>query len=234
MAESQPMHKLIPMDMTPSRIFIVYDEIIKQPGLYILRMIRDKYPDKFKDFIDVQFLSDIPDKDLPYIYAARPEPNPLLWLSIKDFDYDANYKSLCRREKGMYLEMPFTSLNNHMDYFLRTFFITDIYFWTREYDKRVDFDIQLTYNDRPYANKVKYVTGPLNKCITQLTLDMVYYPIIDDNTWTMIRENKNIVFAIPNYAYNMNYNNLLKGQTDQDDNVGFYPVIEQDKPHFLG
>ena len=234
MQEKQPIGKLIPMDVQPSSLLFAYDEVIKQPGLYILRMIRDKYPDKFREYINIDTLLEISDKDLPYIYAARDKVNPLEWLAVKEFDYEKNYMSLRNRVKEMYIEMPTTTLFNHMDMYLKAFFITKVYFWTREYDKRVDFDIQSQYIETAYINKVQYVTGPFDKCVNQLKIDIAFYPFLTDEVWGFIRNKPDTFFAIPNYAFNLQNPNTPKGLTEDDDNIGIYPIIEQSKPYFLG
>lgn len=219
------------MEMVPSKLIIAYDEIIKQPGLYILRMIRDKFAEQFSEYINVDILQEIPDKDLNIIYAARNEINPLKWLAYGEFDYDRNYKSLHARNKSMYLEMDTTSLYEHMDAYFRAFFITDVYFWTRNYDKRVDFDIQYNFSSR--TNKAQYITGPFDMCVDSIKPDIVFYPYIND-IWDTIRKYRKTVFAIPTYGFNMASESLLIGQTDDDENVGYYPIIQSDKPIFMG
>jgi len=219
------------MDMIPSKLIIAYDEVIKQPGLYILRMIRDQFSEQFSEYINIDLLQEISDKDMDIIYASRNEANPLKWLAYGEFDYDRNYKSLHHRDKNMYMSMPTTSLYEHLDSYIRAFFITDICFWTRNYDERVDFDIQYMFNDR--TNKMKYITGPFDMCIETVKPDMVFYPYIND-IWDIVRKHESIVFAIPSYGFNMASESLLIGQTDDDENVGYYPVIQSDKPRFMG
>ena len=234
MEEKQPVGKLIPMDIQPSSLLFAYDEIIKQPGMYILKMIRDKYPDKFREYIDIDLLQEISDKDLPYFYGARDIINPLQWLAKTEFDYEKNYRSLHNRTKEMYLEMPTTTLFTHMELYLKAFFITNVYFWTRDYDKRVDFDIQSMYNETEYKNKVNYVSGPFDKCITQLKIDIAFYPYLTDEIWGFIRNKPDTFFAFPNYGFNVIGKDTPKGLSEGDDNVGVYPIIEQRKPYFLG
>ena len=234
MADKKPMPRTIPMDIKTSKLLIAYNEVIKQPGLYILRKIRDEYMEKFKPYINTELLAEISDKDLPYIYAARNVINPLQWLAITEFDYEANYNSLAKRFKTMYIESEPTTLNQHMTHFLKAFFITDLCFWTEEYDKRVDFDIQSTYNNTDFSEKVKYVTGPLDGCIRDIHPDVVFYPYITDDMWKLSRDNKDIVFIYPTYLFNVTTKGILHGQPDDEDNVGTYPIIQSSTAHFMG
>ncbi len=234
MPEKIQLNKVTPMDIQPSRILIAYNEVIKQPGLYIIRKIRDKYSEKFKTYINMEFLNEVSDKDLPFLYAARTIKNPLEWLAISEFDYELNYQNLLGRFKSMYIEMPTTTLFKHIDHYLKAYFITDVYFWSRNYDKRIDFDIQSIYNDNEYHEKVNYVTGPIDKCIDQLKIDFVFYPEITEEMWPIIREREKVVFAFPTYAYNIGEDDLVIGQKETDNNVGIYPIIQLEKDHFFG
>lgn len=228
------IQKLIPMDMKPAKILLAYDELIKQPGLYILRMIRDKYSDKFSSYIDTEVLKNVLDKDLEVLYNAREERNPLKWVAISEFDYDLNYKSLYNRDKDMYTNMKGTDMFNHVKEFNRAFFITDIFIWTRLYDKRVDIDIALSFGTSGSDDKFKYVTGPFDKVVDTVEPNMVFYPFIDDDIWKIIRSHKDTIFALPNYTMNRGINNTFKGQKDDDYNVGFYPIMTIDSSYCLG
>ena len=230
----KPMVKLVPMESKSSRLLIAYDEVMKLPGLYILRKIRDNYIDKFEPFIRTGLLTEIPDKDLPYLYAARPVINPLEWLKIAEFDYVSNYNNLVSRFKTMYVEMDFTSICDHIEYFLKAFFITGIYFWSPMYDKRIDFDIHSRFADKENFDKIAYVTGPLDKCIDEMETDMVFYPYVNDNMLALARKNKHVIFAFPNYGFNLVDKDYLKGQTADDDNIGTYPLFQNEEPIYFG
>lgn len=222
------------MDVNPAKILIAYDEVVKQPGLYVLRMIRDKYPDKFKDYINIDLLKSVLDKDLEVLYDLRSVINPLEWLAISEFDYDMNYASLCKRDKDMYINMEGTSMYKSVHEFIRSFFITDIFIWTPEYDKRVAVDIAVSFGTGNESDKCQYVTGPFDKVIVATEPDMVFYPFITDEIWKLVRENKKIVFAIPTYGVNYGKGNMLKGQTDKDRNIGYYPLLRNKPKPFLG
>ena len=233
--QKQQMTKLTPMEAKSSKLLIAYDEIMKMPGLYVLKKIRDNYVDKFEPFIRTELLSEISDKDLQYIYAARPIYNPLQWLAITEFDYEANYESMLGRFKTMYIETEFTDLASHIEYFLKAFFITDLYFWSPGYDKRIDFDIHSKFSDKENFNKVAYVTGPIDKCIAELGVDMVFYPYATDDMLKLAREHKEVIFAFPNYGFNIgDRDGFVKGQHKDDDNIGIYPVFQNEKPVSLG
>ena len=132
------------------------------------------------------------------------------------------------------MESEPTTLSGHIDYFLKAFFITDICFWTLEYDKRVEFEIQSRFNNAEHGEKVSYITGSIANCVTDIKPDVVFYPVINDDMWKLSRANKAIVFVYPTYGFNIADNKLLKGQTDDDDNVGTYPIIQSSSIHFMG
>ena len=229
-----PMRKLTPMDIKPAKMLIAYDELVKQPGLYVLRMIRDKYPDKFAEYLNIDLLKEILDKDLEILYDARSVLNPLEWLAISKFDYEANYTSLCKRDKDMYTNMKGTDMMDSIHEFVKTFFITDVYIWTRLYDKRVDIDIALNFGTGSEDDKCKYVTGPLDKVIEVTEPNMVFYPFINDRIWELVRKYRQVVFAIPTYDMNRGETGSLKGQTEEDVNIGYYPLLRNRGIPFLG
>ena len=231
----QPMVKLTPMEAKSSKLLIAYDEVMKMPGLYVLKKIRDQYEDRFEPFIRTELLGEISDKDLPYIYASRPIQNPLEWLAITEFDYKSNYESLLGRFKTMYIETEFNDLANHIEYFLKAFFITDVYFWSPGYDKRIDFDIHSRFSDKENFNKIAYVTGPIDKCLIELGVDMIFYPYATEDILKLAREHKDVIFAFPNYGFNIgDSEGFVKGQLKTDDNIGIYPVFQNEKPVSLG
>ena len=138
------------------------------------------------------------------------------------------------QDKLMYLNLPYTHFHSSIAQFLKAFFISKIYFWSRYYDKRIDFDIQSEYNNTDHSDKVEYITGPLDAAIDELEVDMVFYPEITDDIWAIVRDNRDIVFAFPNHPFNMQNESTLKGQTTKDENVGFYPCIDFSKSYALG
>ena len=226
-----PTGNKLPIDMTESSLLICYEEIIKQPGLYIVEQIRKNPPESFKDYIDLETLQEVSDKDLPFLYNIRSHYNPLRWLATSTFDWDKEYEKLYNRDKLMYISSPYTDFHEGVEQYLKAFFISKIYFWSRYYDKRIDFDIQSEYNNRDHSDKVEYITGPLDATIDELEVDMVFYPELNDSIWELIRENRNIVFAFPSHPFNMANEDTLIGQTSKDENVGFFPCT---KPHVLG
>ena len=89
-----------PSDLKRSKFLIHYDELVKPSGLFILRIIRDKYAKNFSKLINIQSISSISDQELELMYVSRNIINPLEWLKISDFDTEANYKYFYEKYKN--------------------------------------------------------------------------------------------------------------------------------------
>ena len=223
-----------PMQMEPSAVLFHYDEIIKLGGLFVLQVVRDNYADKMKEFIDIDFLRNTSDEDLFYLYLARTIYNPFEWLAIKEFNYEKNYLYFWKKFKNMFISARATDIKKTVDNLVDAYFISNIYIYSKEYDKRIDFDSQSMVRFGVHREKIKYVTGNLPAVLDQINPDLVFYPNIFDIV-ELARLHRDIAFAVPNTAYNLTDEGELLGIDKSDNNVGIYPVIQEAKePHYFG
>ena len=87
------------------KILFVYDHVLREPDLFILKKALE-YKNKFKKYIDIEFLQTNTDESLLESIIARKEANLFKWISINEFDYEKNYNYLYSRWKTMEAESP--------------------------------------------------------------------------------------------------------------------------------
>lgn len=207
-------------------ILIFYDEIMKNIGLSVLKVINRKYKKQFGPLLNLDLFK-FPDKDLIYLYSARIKKNPLEWIATQEFDYELNYENIRNKFDDLYIFTPPTNFAKKVDKFLDEFSVKKIIFVSEEYDNRIDFDIQHTYHENKNFWKIEYVTGSMVGILKEYTPDIIFYPYLDENILSLAKEYPKIVFAFPNYGFNTL-------ETKDANNIGFFPAIIQSGPVFLG
>lgn len=220
------------MDIKFSSILIYYDNCIKTGDIFLLRKIKEEFSSKFNKYINMDILNLI-DKDENFntMVFSRNEINPLKWLAISEFDYDANYKYLKNKFKDLYIKGDSFDLAKDVEEFFKSYFIKNVYFYSEIYDNRIDFDYQFIYNQN---GKASYVTGDLEQVINRFSIEAVFYPYNTEYIRDIARRHRDIIFSIPNYGFNMENGYKLKDLTDDDNNIGFYPLLRHTKPIFFG
>ena len=221
--------KEIPLN--PSNILIYYDNIIKSGDHFILKTIYNNFYDKFKEFIKIP--ADVNSDNFDYFLYSRGEENIFKWLAIKEFDYEANYNYFKKKYLNMYLDSKPLALYHNLKEFAAAYCVKYLVIYSHDYDKRIEFDIRTLFRETPYDKKVLYVTGDDYAVIDEYSPDLVFYPNIEKIT-NIVRENRQIAFAIPTYGYNITSDGTLKGLTKEDVNVGVFPGIKSDKVIFFG
>lgn len=224
------------ISIKPSSILFFYEDIIKTPDLFILKAILNnpKYRSKFEEYLLLSPFDNLEDEILLPMICARKERNLFKWLMIKEFDYKANYEYFKNKFLNMYIQSnPFTILTDIIETYIKHPSIDKIYFFSNEYDKRIEFDIQYTFKDNENNSKIEYATGNLEKALAQFNIQMIFYPYIEEII-PLAREHKDIIFSIPNYGFNLNDEGELIGLTMEDDNIGVYPLLRNSKLQFFG
>lgn len=224
------------ISIKPSSILFFYEDIIKSPDLFILKSILNnrKYRSKFEEYLLLSPFDNLEDEILLPMICSRKERNLFKWLMIKEFDYKANYEYFKNKFLNMYIQSnPFTILTDIIETYIKHPSIDKIYFFSNEYDKRIEFDIQYTFKDNENNSKIEYATGNLEKALTQFNIQMIFYPYIEEII-PLAREHKDIIFSIPNYGFNLNDEGELIGLTMEDDNIGVYPLLRNSKLQFFG
>lgn len=220
------------MDVKYSSILIHYDNCIKTGDIFLLRQIKNNFAEKFKEFLNMDILNLLDnDENFPALLFARNEINPLKWLAIKEFDYDANYNFFKSKYKEMYVKGDSFDLAVDVNEFMKSYFIKNIYFYSEKYDNRIDFDYQFTYNQNP---KLSYITGDMESSIEKFNIKAVFYPYNDEKLRSLARKHRDIIFSVPNYGFNMENGYRLKDLVDGDNNIGFYPLLRHSKDLYFG
>ena len=151
------------------KILFVYDHVLREPDLFILKKALE-YKNKFKKYIDIEFLQTNTDESLLESIIDRKEANLFKWISISEFDYEKNYNYLYSRWKTMYAESPKLAGYTYLNRYERSDYIAEIYIWNEEDDVRQRFDIANSFDN----DKVFYVTGPLQTVLEQCDINVVY------------------------------------------------------------
>lgn len=221
-------------------MLITYDRIIKDPDLFILQVITSKYYDKFKDYIDMDSLLSLDPNALELLLYNRPQVNILEWVSIKEFDYDKNYKFLYNAFKTMYAESKELKIVKNIKNFLMSYYIDRIFVYNEKDDIRQRYDLSLIFGD----SRIEYIVGPMYDILKKFKIHMVY-------DWNAKRvsdlvdteEFNHIFFAIASYGFNFEeieekdknkiYLPKLKYDLYDRDNVAFFKTMEFTNKSFL-
>lgn len=189
-------------------IFIDYNEVIKSPTLFMLKMIRDKLQDVYRDFIHVEFLDGKTDEELEIYLLQRKNKNIFLDLAKRKFNYTKAYNDLYVKYDDMYIRSPLLKIGTTIDFISAQKFNKKIYFYSEVYDPRIEIDIKYSFKD---TSKMEYVYGDLEKVME--TIEPPTSFMLHD-VWTLPRLvmlNKTYLTDIvcSRYTYNLKYNTEL-------------------------
>jgi hypothetical protein len=218
------------MQLETSKILIHFDNVIKSGDLFILRTIQHTYAEKFKEFIDLDFLKGIDDDALELLLISRRIVNPLEWLKIKEFNYKKNYDYFKKKYKNMYVSSRRFPMIDDVHAFLKTYFIEQIIFCSEKYDDRIAFEIKSLYGDN---KKIIYAGGKIDAIIDKMEPETVFYPYVDDII-PIAKKNPQIIFAIPAYGFNFDEEDKFKVKDDKLENIGYYSVLKGKHELYFG
>lgn len=223
--------------LTTANIMFVYDNVLKCPDVYILDKLCKVYRNKYKDYIDFTNMDTItPEAMMPYI-INRPKKNILDWLSLKEFNYDNNYKMLHGKWLDMYEHSPELKMYEVIKRFVRTYYIGNIYVYNPEYDKRQHYDI--TSNISGVGGKVQYCVGEnIQDIIDQISNLHIIYEWDIDRVKTLISSglNDNLKIFLANYKFNFEEDRFtLKYGLSDSNQIGiFSPFVYNKETKYLG
>lgn len=214
------------MKIDKANILIVYDNVLKSPDPFILKSIRTKYREEFKDFLDIGFLDSLMDDDaLFYITMCRNKKNPLEWLAKKPFDYEKFYEKMKKKNVNLYNNSRPLIQYRAFQNFSKAYCIDKVYVWNPYYDKRQHYDINEVLLEH---DNVQYcVSENLIDTINEIGNLNIVYDWDIDRIGEIIKADNNpsIFFGIAAYGFNLN-NGILKNGLSEYPNVGSFPVIE--------
>jgi len=149
----------------PEIIFIVYDEIIKNPYPFILNQIKTLYRNVYEEFIDFNLIDGKNMDQLLNLCILRRKKNIFYYLAKKDFNYKKALDDIFYKFNDMYIKSNPLIISSSIKVLLKQKFTEKIYIYTEKYDKRVHLDIQQQFQD---MDKVNYVTGDFYNTIKKL------------------------------------------------------------------
>ncbi len=189
-------------------LFIDYNEVIKSPSLFMLKMIRDVLRDVYKDFIWVEFLDGKSDAELELYLLQRKNKNIFLDLAKKQFNFEKAYNDLYNKYDDMYVKLNLLKIGTSIDFLSAQKFNKKIYFYSEVYDPRIEIDIKYSFKD---ASKIEYVYGNLCEVMEQITPPTSF--MLHD-VWTvptLVQMGKTDLTDVlcARYTYNLRYNSEL-------------------------
>lgn len=185
----------------PEIIFIVYDEVIKSPYPFILNLIKKELRPYYEDYLDLSILDKMDSDNIMRFCIQRHEKNIFRMLAKKEFDYDEALKDIVNKFDDLYINCDLLSIGKSIEFIKYQKFTEKIYIYTPEYDKRIHFDIQSTFQD---MNKINYVTGPFYDVISSLdgVTSYILNDILDLSTLLALDKTKYTNILVANYGYN--------------------------------
>lgn len=213
-------------------ILLVFDRILKDPDLTIMKIISSQYRNKFEGFVDMESLMSVDKKMyLPLLYS-RSEINILKWMAIKEFDYEKNYNVMYNGLKMLYANSDELKMVRVVKDFLQSFYVDNIYVYNEKDDVRQRYELVQMFGDKT----VKYVNGPIDKAIKQLQVHLVYdwdaHRVASLNEYD---EFDSVFFAIAGYRFNFEQDKpeILKYNLVDRKNVCHFNTMELTEESFL-
>lgn len=219
-------------------ILITYDRMIKDPDIFILQKLARSYYNEFKDYIDMESILSLDSTALAPFMFERKEQNILKWVSIKEFDYDKNYKFLYKEFKEMYNESQELKMVKVVKSFLTSYCVDRILIYNETDDIRQRYDLSLLFG----KSKLEYVTGPMDIILKNIPINIVY----DWDARRVAKLNEfdefdNIFFSVAAYGFNFEEERkdaiinipTLKYNLSDRENVAFFKNMTFTKESFL-
>lgn len=192
----------------PEIIFMDYNEVIKSPTLFMINMIRGPLAKVYNKFINVEYLQSLTPEEIDIYLLQRKNKNIFQDLAITEFNYEKAYNDLYKKFDDMYLRIPLMKIGETIDYLVNHKFTKIVYFYSAEYDPRIQIDINYSFKD---TSKIKYVWGDLTDVLNKIEQPTSYFL---NDAWTIPQ----LVFAkkteltdilCARYAFNLKYNEEL-------------------------
>jgi hypothetical protein len=222
----------IPAKINHANLLFVYDNVIKTPDAVILKLAAGKYAKRLEDFMHLELPESTTFDTLTQRLVKRTVKNPIEWLAKKEFDYDKTYNQLKAKSIRLYEDSIYLNSFNSIRIFLKSYCIGKIYIWNDTNDMRQLYDISglLELKD----DKVQYVVSPtLRQAIDSIgNVNVVY-------DWDIDRVNEivstglydNILFAVANYPFNFEIDNMnkFKYNLSETENVRPFNVLDKEE-----
>lgn len=194
-----------------ANLLFVYDNVIKSPDPFILKLAANKYSKKLEDFmyLELPYTSTLP--AITQRCVMRTIKNPIEWLAKKKFDYDKLYNELKAKSIRLYEDSIYLRSMDTISIFLKSYCIGKIYVWNDTYDKRQLYDLS-GYIDKSNG-KMEYVVAPtLQQAIDTIGNVHVVYDWDVDRVAEMVNAgiNDDILFAVADYPFNFEPDDLTK------------------------
>ena len=227
----------IPAKVNHANLLFVYDNVIKTPDAFILKLASSKYANKLEEFMYLDMPKTTTLETLTDRLIHRAVKNPIEWLAKKEFDYDKIYNQLKEKSVRVYEDSIYLRAFDTIRIFVKSYCIGRIYIWNPSVDKRQLYDLSGLLDGS--NDKVQYVAGSnLRQVIDNIgNLNVVYdwdAERIRDIVSTGVYDG--ILFAVGNYPFNFEPDNpkKLKYGLDEYDNVSSFTIIDDKEISYYG
>lgn len=233
-------------------ILITYDGIIRDPNMFILDYVIEKY-EKYKNYLNLEPLLYLPKESRYLLMLSRKEKHLFKWLLKNNFNYEKTYDNLYRKYKDMYTKLPSLNIAKSIPKLSYLFTVNNIYLWSETYDRRKEFEIVSEFSSNTKKNVI-YVTGSYQSVVNQID-DLGFIFDTDlDRLIPIMKVYENCVFCIARLGYNYdnyvykssnrtikNIDDLLHGSVNElkygvgkATNVGDFNTINLNIPKYFG
>ena len=222
-------------------ILVTFDRILKDPDIFILQNISNKYYEQFKEYSDMESIMSLSTDTLEQQIYSRSTLNVLKWAATKEFDYEKNYNFLYNAFKEMYIFSKELKMVETLKLFLNSYCIERMLIYNEKDDIRQRYDLSLMFGD----SNIEYIVGPMDEILKKIKIHIVYdwdarriADLIDTG------EFEDTFFGIAGYGFNFEdtddekkkdifYVPKLKYNLYERENVAYFRTMQFTKKSFF-
>ena len=143
---------------SPVSMVVSYHGVLRDANQFIMHQIlNDPHLHKqLEKYVDFDRFKNMSDNRIDLKMMLREIKNPLEWLSIKPFNYEANYKKLYEHYPNMFEKSAPLPFYRTIVQMIEAKFVNHIYIYAKDYDERIAYDIVKTFGKNDI---VKFVNG---------------------------------------------------------------------------
>lgn len=185
-------------------IMISYEDMIKCPSFFVLKTIRDELYDAYEQFIHIDIIKKMSDKELMELCLFRTEKNPLTYLAKRVFNYDKALKDIMNKYPNSYNASPKLRLCDYIEYMAAQKFVDSILIHVEEFDEKILVDVSEIFNQ---GEKIKLVCGSIDDVLNDYNITGFF--INNHEYIENIKKHEKLQYSeilVPIYGYNMKMN----------------------------
>lgn len=167
--------------------FVEYDGVIKNPNQYLLYLLCNELYETYKDYLHIEKYKGLNLDNALVLATAMTDMNIISVLTKDEIDFVNQYKDLHKWAEETYSESELLKMGDVIINSLRKPFLEKVYFYSKEYDKRIEDDIREIYGS---GSRFAYCYGEVNEIIE----------IIPEEITAVFLGNYDLLFGFSNYS----------------------------------